>query len=281
MANKKEIKSHIESISEIETLTSAMYMIASTKLRRAKTELNNVRAYFSALQEIMPAFTSAKEIQKSHYLRETKEKRVGIVVITADKGLAGAYNYNVIRKTNALLSENEDARLFIIGEYGRQYYTKHGAAVEKDFSFGAEGHVLRTSRKITDILLQEFDDGKLTDIYVVYTDFSSGMSADVKAERLLPLEKGAEEETEFFPSAEEVLRKIVPEYLTFFLYGAIVDSYCCEQNARMTAMDAANRNAEKLIEELSVKYDHIRQNSITQEIIEVSAGVNRQRQKGE
>ena len=280
MANKKEVKSHIESISEIETLTSAMYMIASTKLRRAKTELANARACFSALQEVMPAFTSGKEAAKSRYLREAAEKKVGIVVITADKGLAGAYNYNVIRKTNALLSEYEDARLFVAGEYGRQYFTKHDATVEKDFSFGTEGHVLRTARNITDILLQKFGN-ELTDIYVVYTDFSSGMSAEVKAVRLLPLEKGDGGETEFFPSAEEVLRKIVPGYLTFFLYGAIVDSYCCEQNARMTAMDAANRNAEKLIDELSVKYDHIRQNSITQEIIEVSAGVNRQRQKGE
>ncbi len=281
MANKKEVKSHIESISEIETLTSAMYMIASTKLRRAKTNLKYARPCFAALKEVMPAFTSGKEAAKSRYLHEAADKKVGVVVITADKGLAGAYNYNVIRKTNALRSEFKDVRLFVVGEYGRQYFTKHDAVVEKDFSFGTEGYLLRTDRSMTEILLKKFDDGELTDIYVVYTDFSGGMSAEVKAERILPLEKGEEDGIEFFPSAEEVLRKVVPEYVALFLYGAIVDSYCCEQNARMTAMDAANRNAEKLIDELSVKYDHIRQNSITQEIIEVSADVNRQRQKGE
>ena len=284
MANKKEVKSHIESVSEIQTLTGAMYLIASTKLRRAKTDLKNARGCFSTLHSILPELSSHKEVKKSRYFRKNETGSVGIVVITADKGLAGSYNYNVIRKTNALVEEHEGAKLFVVGDYGRQYYAKHKVNMQEDFSFSPEGYVLRTARNVTDILLKQFDEGELSEIYVVFTDFSGGMSAEAKVERLLPLpceEGGKTSETEFFPSTEEVVRTIVPTYVTIFLYGAITDSFCCEQNARMTAMDAANRNAEKLIDELSVKYDHIRQNTITQEIIEVSAGVNRQRQKGE
>lgn len=284
MANKKEVKSHIESVSEIQTLTGAMYLIASTKLRRAKTDLKNARGCFSALHSVLPVLSSDKEVKKSRYFRKNETGSVGFVVITADKGLAGSYNYNVIRKTNALIEEHERTKLFVVGDYGRQYYAKHKAEMQEGFSFSSEGHVLRTARDVGDILLEQFDKGELSEVYVVFTDFSGGMSAEVRAERLLPLpcEEGvSENKTEFFPSAEEAVRSVVPTYVSIFLYGAITDSFCCEQNARMTAMDAANRNAEKLIDELSVKYDHIRQNTITQEIIEVSAGVNRQRQKGE
>ena len=132
--------------------------------------------------------------------------------------------------------------------------------------------------------MRRYDGDELSELYVVFTDFIGGLTSEVKVKKLLPFtyeEDESQPDHEFFPSVKEVIQGIVPDYVTGYMYGALTDSFCSEQNARMTAMDSANKNAEKLLEELSVKYDHIRQNNITQEIIEVSAGANRQRQKGE
>ncbi len=280
MANKKEVKQHISSVSDIRMITNAMYLIASTKLRRAKIDLENARYSFTALEAIITRMAADDRTNEYRFFHPTAEQKPGIVVITADKGLAGPYNYNVIRKVLSMPCI-QNAKLFVVGNYGRQYFKKHEANMAQNFVFSAEGHALRTARAICRILMEEFIADELTEIHVVYTDYSGGMTSEVKTKKLLPFERGAQKERyEFFPSIQEVLDGIVPEYLTDFLQGALTDSYCSEQHARMTAMDAANRNAEKLLDELSVKYDRIRQNTITQEIIEVSAGAKRQRQKG-
>lgn len=282
MANKKEVRQHIESVSDIGMITNAMYLIASTKLRRAKESLSNARPYFNALKQTMHALSADKQAQKSSYFRTEGDKNA-FVVITGDKGLAGAYNYNVIRSVLPLLENNEKALLFPIGAYGKQYFIKHGYNVKEDFSFSSERGVLHSARIIGGILTDMYDRNEINEIFIVYTDFSGGMDSTVKIRKLLPFEGEEQDDLprEFYPSAQEVMKNVVPEYVIGYLYGAMTDGFCSEQNARMTAMDAANKNAEKLLEELSVKYDHIRQNSITQEIIEVSAGTARQRNKGE
>ena len=283
MANKKEVKQHIDSISDIRTITNAMYLIASTKLRRAKENLKNARPCFNALEKTMHFLATDNYAKNTKYFRTAGEKP-GIVVITADKGLAGAYNYNVIRRTLALLEEMPEAIIFPVGTYGRQYFIKHNANVCEGFIFSSEGHTLRNARRMCEELMQKYDDNVLNEIHVVFTDFTGGLSSAVKVKKLLPFTYEEDESAprhDFFPSVKEVVQGIVPDYVKEYLYGAMTDSFCSEQNARMTAMDSANRNAEKLLEELSVKYDHIRQNTITQEIIEVSAGTARQRNKGE
>ena len=283
MANKKEIKQHIDSVSDIRTITNAMYLIASTKLRRAKDDLQKARPCFSALEKTMNAIAADSYAKSNKYFR-TIGKRAGIIVITADKGLAGAYNYNVIRKTLALLQEMPQALLFPIGAYGRQYFKKHNVEICENFLFSNEGNTLHNARRISEELLLRYDGDELSQLFIVYTDFTGGLGSEVAVKKLLPFtyeEKGETTRHEFFPSVKEVIEGIVTDYVTGYLYGALTDSFCSEQNARMTAMDSANKNAEKLLEELSVKYGHIRQNNITQEIIEVSAGAKRQRQKGE
>ncbi len=281
MANKKEVKQHIDSVSDIKLITNVMYLIASTKLRRAKEDLKNARGCFTALDTFMNRLAGDKRTANNPYFTTAPVRKRGIVVITADKGLAGAYNYNVIRKTLGLITETPEAELYVMGAYGKRFFTKHKLNVVEDFTCSPEGGTLHKARQIGELLFERYKAGDLTEIYVVYSDFSGGMSTEVKVKKLLPIEseEQTEEEYEFFPSLKEAMDGIVPEYLTGYMYGAITDAFCSEQNSRMTAMDAANRNAEKIMDELSVKYDHIRQNSITQEIIEVSAGVNRQRQK--
>ncbi len=292
--NTKEIKNHIESVKDTKKITNAMYLIASAKMRKAKAELDRTRPYFTAVKsEMKRIFRSAPNVKSPYFYPEDKNLSngaFGCLVITADKGLAGAYNMNVIRKAEELLSEHENTKLFVVGEFGRQYFAKKKIPVEKSFLYTAQNPTIQRAREIADILLELYDAQAVSKIYIVYTDWKNGMNEETVETRLLPFHRNefanAEEKEvktpfEFLNSVDVVLRAMVPSYLSGFIYAALVDSFCCEQNSRMTAMDAANRNAEKILSELSVQYNRVRQAAITQEITEVSAGARAQKAKKE
>lgn len=292
MPKIKEIKNRIASVKDTQKITNAMYLIASTKLRKAKNGWNTTRPYFMALQaEIKRIFRVSDDTESKYFYPAIESEKpngtFGYLVITADKGLAGAYNQSVIRETERLVREHPDYKLFVVGEYGRQYFLSHGYLEEEDFFYTAQNPSMSRARKIAGILLNEFDEKKLDKIFVVYTDMKTGLSANVKSERLLPFHRAQfysdREESkkqasyEFVPSIQAVLDAIIPGYVAGYIYSALVDSFCAEQNARMTAMDSANRNAQKILDELSLEYNHVRQTAITQEITEVSAGAKAQK----
>lgn len=295
MATIKEIKNHINSVRDTQKITNAMYLISSTKLRKAKNELDHTRPYFAALQgEIKRIFRIDADIENKYFYPVTGEHELpgsyGYLVITADKGLAGAYNQNVLKKAMELMKEHENPKLFVVGEYGRHYFTSHNIPIEKSFLYTAQNPTIHRAREIADILLDLFNHGELAKIFVVYTDMKDAINSQTCASRLLPFhraqfivpnshEKEVKEPFEFLPSIETVLDNIVPSYVTGFIYSALIDSFCSEQNARMNAMDSANRNAQKLLDELSVQYNHIRQGAITQEITEISSGAKSMRNK--
>ena len=197
------------------------------------------------------------------------------------------YNQNVIREAEKMLKEHPDTRLFVVGEYGRQYFAHHGIPVERSFLYTAQNPTMQRAREISSTLLELFERDEVCKIFVVYTDIRNGMFEEAKTDRLLPFhrkifadnttEKAITRPFEFTPSIEAVLATLVPSYVSGYIYSALVDSFCAEQNARMTAMDAANDNAEKLLGELSLEYNRVRQAAITQEITEVSAGAKAQK----
>ncbi len=294
MANTKEIKMRIKSVRDTQKITNAMYMIASTKMRKAKAELDKTRPYFNALQaEIKRVFRTAEKSESKYFYPEkgsaALDKTYACLVITADKGLAGAYNLNVIKEAEKMLKDHSDTKLFVVGEYGRQYFYHHNIAVEKTFLYTAQNPTIDRAREISTILLDMFNSKKADKIFVIYTDFKNGLNSNTKSVRILPFhrqqffskEKEKEVTTpfEFFPSIEKVLNNMIESYVSGFIYSALVDSFCSEQNARMTAMDSANRNAEKILADLSVQYNRIRQSAITQEITEVSSGAKAQKRK--
>lgn len=181
------------------------------------------------------------------------------------------------------MGEHSDPKLFVVGEFGRHYFMRHSIPIEKSFLYTAQNPTIHRAREISDILLDLFDKGELSKIFIIYTDMKNAVSSEACCMRLLPFHRaqfitpdncGEAIKTpfEFKPSIEKVLDNIVPSYVTGFIYSALTDSFCSEQNARMNAMDSANRNAEKLLSELSLQYNHIRQGTITQEITEVSSG---------
>ena len=292
MAGTKEIKAHIVSIQETRKITSAMYLIASTKLRRARQELDNTRPYFQALRgEIRRIFRAASDIDSPYFYpaggETAKSGAYGCLVITADKGLAGSYNQNAIREAMKLLEQHPNTKLFVVGEYGRRFFSHRHIPIEHSFLYTAQNPTMARAREISALLLDRFDQGDLQKIFIVYTDMASAVSFQARSTRLLPFHRthfSVEEEEmavtepfEFLPDPRAVLDSMMPSYVSGFIYSALIDSFCCEQNARMAAMDSANQNAEKLLGELSLEFNRVRQSAITQEITEISAGARAQR----
>ncbi len=294
MPNTKEIKNHIKSVRDTQKITNAMYLIASTKMRKAKSELDKTTPYFTALRnEIKRIFRTDKEVDSKYFYPveggATLNGTYACLVITADKGLAGAYNLNVIKEAQKLLAEHEDTKLFVVGEYGRQFFSQHHIPIERSFLYTAQNPTMHRAREISSILLEMFNNGELDKIYVIYTDFKNGLNSEAICTRILPFHRrqftatpGAEENYESFefsPSISSVLDNVIQSYVSGFIYSALVDSFCSEQNARMTAMNSANQNAEKIIDSLSVQFNLVRQAAITQEITEVSSGARAQKLK--
>lgn len=299
MATAREIKARMKSVKDTKKITTAMYLISSTRLRKAKQELDKARPYFDSLQLALTRLVKhAPEVESPYFGREHQdaEKRSGVLrrgylVITADKGLAGSYNSNVLKEVHRELDAMAgEWQLFLVGECGRQYFLHHGYKIEENFRYTAQNPTIQRARRIAAVLQERYDSGELDEIYIAYTDMKSSIAATAKFFKLLPLEKGyfspievdAEgygEQCEFLPSLETVLDHLVPSLLVGYIYSALVDSYCAEQNARMMAMDAANRNAEEMLGELTVSYNRMRQAAITQEITEIAAGARAQRIK--
>lgn len=289
MSGIAEIKSRIESIGEMQKITNAMYLIACAKLGRAKNELNATRPYFDALaREIKRVFRIEEKIENKYFYPITGEHEFegayGYLVITADKGLAGAYNQNVIKKVSELMKMHDESKLFVVGEYGRQYFESHHIPIEKSFVYTAQNPTLHRARKISSILLDMYNKGELKKIFVVYTDFGGGMKTEVNTFRLLPFHRkdfeagdiAEDEHFEFLHSLDKVLDNIMPSYITGYIYSALIDSFCSEQGSRMNAMNTANENTKELLSELKFKYNHARQDMITREITEIAAASQNQ-----
>ena len=289
-----EIKGRIRSVEDTRKITNAMYLIASTKLRKAKNELERTRPYFDSLRnEIKRIFRTVADVDSPYFYPPGKEPKIegtwGCLVITADKGLAGAYNQNVIREALRLLKEHPDTELYVVGEFGRHFFDRRRIPIEHSFLYTAQNPTMDRAREISTLLLDRFDRGLLKKIYVIYTDMENGRDTVAHLTRILPFHRAqfstpAYEKTvsvpfEFLPSVTAVLNGVIPSYLSGYIYSTLTDSFCSEQSARMNAMDAANRNAGELLAELSLQYNRIRQTAITQEITEITAGAKAQARK--
>lgn len=294
MPSAREIRVRMNSIQQTRKITNAMYLISSAKLRKAKQEWDQTRPYFQALKaEVKRIFRTSGHVQSRYLYPDEGELppngTYGFLVITADKGLAGAYNQNVLKEAHRLLQEHPQTKLFVVGEYGRQYFQRHQVPIERSFLYTAQNPTMQRAREITAELLDRFDKGELQKIFVIYTDMKNSLTENVSVTRILPFhrsaftaptdEKRISEPFEFFPSVTQVLENIVPSYVSGFIYSALIDSFCSEQSARMNAMNSANENAEKMLGELALAYNRIRQAAITQEITEVSAGERAQKRK--
>ena len=292
MANAREIKNRISSVKDTAKITKAMYLISSTKLRKAKKSLEDTEPYFYNLQMAIARLLRHMPDMRHSFLKNLNDippekRRRGLIIVTADKGLAGAYNHNVIKATEEWLNEPGINSLFVVGELGRSYFMNKGMEIDSHFRYTTQNPSLHRARKIIGAVVDKYQADDLDEITIVYTRMVNSMVTHTEVVPLLPLDKKkimgnipagfiTEQDITMLPSPKEVLDTVIPNYLVGFVYGALVESFCSEQNARMMAMQAANDNADDIIRDLSIQYNRVRQAAITQEITEVVAGAKAQ-----
>ncbi len=280
-------------------ITNAMFMISSTKLRKAKKGHDQNLPYFQELSKMYIKIIESTTELNNVYLDERKHKQgenrtVALIVVTADKGLAGSYNHNVLKLAEQMMIESKaNHRLYVVGEVGRQYFAGKKVHLDGQFKYSAQNPSLQRARLIGQFILDQYLTEQIDEAYLVFTRMKNSINSEAVAMRILPLmeekikEKNPGEEGEpegsneirFIPSPEDVLNNIVPDMLVGDIYSALVESFCSEQNDRMMAMDTANKNAAAMIHDLSVQYNRERQAMITQEITEVIAGAKAQKKK--
>lgn len=293
MANAREILDRMKSIKDTMKITNAMYMVSSSKLQKARRDLKNTEPYFNMIQDGLAkildvAPDAGTEFFDERPQRKGRERRKGFLVITADKGLAGAYNHNVIKATEESAAIEAQNMLFIVGQVGRHYFEKKNIPIDINFKYTAQNPTMNRARHISKILVELFEEEKLDEIYVVYTKMINSMTVEPVTKKLLPLkqehleirnENNYYENVDFMPDAQTVFGNIVPAYVAGFIYGALIESYCSEHNARMMAMETATDAASDMLKQLEVQYNRARQAAITQEITEIIAGAKAQKKK--
>ena len=289
MASITEIRSRMRSVEQTLKITNAMYLISSAKVKKARKQLSEVEPYFDRLAKtILDIFRHSPDLQHRYiegHEKPKEERKTGFVVITGDKGLAGAYNHNVLKLAESYLARKKDPTLFLIGQMGRPYFEKKHISIDGEFMYTAQDPTLERAREIVDTLVGLFEQGALDDIYLVFTHTYSAMRMEPEIIKLLPLDRamlsarrGLSEADQYRdvvryePSKEAVLDVLVPGVLKGYMFAALVESFCSEQNARMTAMDTASDSAKEMLSSLSLEFNRARQGAITQEITEIAGG---------
>ncbi|MDR2162730.1 MAG: ATP synthase F1 subunit gamma [Clostridiales Family XIII bacterium] len=281
--NIQDIKKRVKSITGIEHITNAMKLVSVAKLRRARHTLDATRGYFHFVTEsIEDIFASADEIP-TKYLRKDKDEKSAspcYVVITSNRGLAGSFNTNVIKKAEAeMRAATGGASIVALGGKGRDYFKRHGYEVLGEHVRPPENISFAATHEITRPIIDLYDEGKVDEIVLIYTAFRSAVEQRVTALRLLPIDIEPDPEAqaigkyvEYEPSVSEVFNYLVPKYVEVVIYQAIVESATCEHAARHIAMDNATNNAQQMISDLNLYYNRARQDAITRQIIEVVSG---------
>lgn len=287
MANLKEVRNRIASVSSTQQITKAMKMVSAAKLKRATNAIVQLRPYANKLKEMLSNLSATLEDGSSPYLQEREPVRVLIVVVTSNRGLAGAFNTNAIKATNTLIAEKYSAQfragnvsIVAIGKKGQEFYQKrnynvigNNNEVYTNLNFG-------TVAAITESIMEGFVNGKYDRVELVYNHFRNAAVQILTTEQLLPVPKSEEKAANassqgdyiLEPSQKEIVEQLIPKNIKIQLYRAVLDSHASEHGARMTAMDKATDNAGELLRNLKLSYNQARQAAITTELTEIVSG---------
>jgi F-type H+-transporting ATPase subunit gamma len=281
MPSTIDLRRRIRSVKNTQQITKAMKMVAAAKLRRAQERMMAARPYAAALREVLASISTRVDVTKHPLLAEREqEKKVLLLVVAADRGLAGAFNTNVLRAAQTAIAEKgwEDVHLVPIGRKAFDFYKRRPLPIRRQPLHVYQALSLETAREIAQGAVDDFLSGEFDAVYVVYNEFKSIIAQRVTVERLLPLERTWVDESTppidyiYEPSPEKILSELLPKHIEFQLYRVLLESAAAEQGARMTAMEAATKNASEMISHLTLTYNRIRQAAITKEIIEIVSG---------
>ena len=280
MASLKAIKRRIASVRNTQQIMKAMNLVATSKLQRSKTRMEGVRPLFASAQAFFETGCAVGAEAASHFFATpSRTGRTAYIIIAGERGLCGSYNANVQKEALAHMEgrrENSE-KIFALGAKARDFFTRRDKNVVESIT-NLEKAAFADIAPLARQLAALYTSGQVDEIFVVYTRFESILSHVATVQRLLPLpapsQGTAQTETTYEPSPAAYFRHAVPEYLSLFLYGAVVEAAACGQAARMTSMDAASRNAGEILDKLTLEYNRKRQSAITQEISEIVGGAN-------
>lgn len=280
MPSAQDIRRRIKSVKSIQQITKAMEMVAAARLRRAQERAISSRPYTQKIREVLASVSSSVS-DAYHPLLEVREvKRVGYLVLSADKGLAGAYSSNLIKEVLPYIKDKDNAGLVTVGRKARDYFKRRGYKLEGEFTGFSEKPAYEHAKQIANFMAEKFTAGEFDEIHLVFTQFFSPINHQPITIKLLPVDdsiaadQAAAPASEYIfePSAAAVLNLLVPRYLEVVIYGALLQSSASELGARMTAMGSATENAQELISKLTLNYNKVRQAAITREISEIVGG---------
>ncbi|MFQ7574857.1 MAG: ATP synthase F1 subunit gamma [Lachnospira sp.] len=279
MASMRDIKRRRDSIQSTGQITKAMKLVSTVKLQRAKGKAENTKPYFDLMYKTVSNILAKSANINHRYLKPGVSNKKAVIAITANRGLAGGYNNNIVKLVTGSISQ-QDAVIYTIGRKGAEVFKRKGYDIKADYSDVIDEPLYTDAREIAEEVLRSFTDGEVGEIYIAYTSFKNTVVHEPKLIRLLPvsadeIEKdGDSTPMNYEPNEEEALDMIIPKYVCSIIYGALIESVASENGARMQAMDSATSNAEDMISSLSVKFNRARQASITQELTEIISGAN-------
>ena len=282
MASMKDLKTRINSVKSTQKITAAMKMVAAAKLKKAQDNAEKTRPYASKMHEIVESLTSSGVTQVKKFGARNKDKKnILLIVCSADRGLCGGFNGSIIKYTKKLsdeLSKNSNLSYVFVGKKAYQTLKrKYETSIVKFFTDIANPSIkFELSSSVRDLVLELFLSNKIDECHLIYTEFKSAITQNVKSHKLLPIENSSESETsrtyEFEPSEENVLNEIIPRNIAIQIHSGLLENLASEQGSRMTAMDNATRNANDMIDNLTLLYNRSRQALITSELIEIISG---------
>ena len=282
MASMRDIKRRIKSVNSTQQITNAMYLVASSKLTKAKARLEDTRPFFTETKKVITNIVNGSGNISHPYLDKREVKSTGVIVITGDRGLCGGYNTNINKLAMTVIKNKETDKVIAVGSKSKEFF-KSRANLVQSFTNISENPIYEDALQIGRLALDMFTSGQVDEVYLAYTEFVSSLVNEPKLIKLFPLDVDdfkTEEKTEnntsaltiYEPSEEAVLEYVIPKYVNTVIFGAMVESAVCELGARMTAMDSATENAEEMIDSLNLVYNRARQTAITQEITEIVSG---------
>jgi F-type H+-transporting ATPase subunit gamma len=287
MANLKEVRIRISSVQSTQQITKAMKMVSAAKLKRATNAIVQLRPYATKLKEILGNLSASLEGSSSPYIQDREPNKILVVIVSSNRGLAGAFNMNVIKATNNLIAEKYSAQfksgnvsIVAIGKKAQDFYEKRNYNVVGNNNEVYTALNFDNVSKITDAIMTGFAKGDFDKVELVYNRFKNAAVQILTSEQLLPLPK-AETATDakttnvdyiLEPNQEEIVTQLIPKSIKIQLYKAVLDSHASEHGARMTSMDKATENAGDLIKALKLSYNQARQAAITTELTEIVSG---------
>ncbi len=285
MASLQDIKGRIRSIDSTKKITSAMNLVATSKLNKSKEAALRTRPFFNKILATMQSIAKNANGQGSPFLEANGSDVKAYITLAGDKGLCGGYNANICKLTMSAIEDKEKSHLVVVGKKGVDQFKSRGYDVAKSVLDISEAPTYQDAKEIANYVIDKYAQGEIGEVYLAYTSFKSTIQQEPQMIRLLPLDiQNIEEEQKsepsepsdllvYEPSPEAVLGYIIPRYVADVIYGALSEASASENGARMTAMDSATENAQEIQDKLSIQYNRARQAAITQELTEIVAGV--------